>query len=223
LYIFAAIIITVGKLFIGTSWAGMGFVSFGLILMGIVGNAFHMSFHVRGFEYEKYKWYMELRALHYIHHLGDMKSNLAMVNLGMDGFFGSLQVDDPLRRHKDSKSLKLNRQGSQTLKKLDDMDEDELPECIDHDLIEKIKESAGFSAMTLGFDIELEIKPAKRKRATSRGYPTVLLRLLLIAISTQLWFTTEQAVEKMITQVTEPVHLYDIGHVYFTWLREYFK
>ena len=64
------------------------------------------------------------------------------------------------------------------------MDDDELPECIDHSLIEKIKESAGFSALTLGFDIDLAIKPAKRGRAISRGYPTVLLRLILVAIST---------------------------------------
>lgn len=107
IYIFAVIILVFGKLFIKTSWAGMGFVTFGLVFMAIVGNAFHMSFHVRGFELEKYQWYMELRTLHYIHHLGDMKSNLAMVNLGIDGIFGSLKVDDPLRRHKENTSLKL--------------------------------------------------------------------------------------------------------------------
>ena len=63
--------------------------------MAMVGNALHMSFHVRGFHLEEYAWYRELRALHYIHHLGDMKSNLAMLNLGMDGLFRSLSILDP--------------------------------------------------------------------------------------------------------------------------------
>jgi len=106
---------------------------------------------------------MELRTLHYIHHLGDMKSNFAMINLGMDGLFGSLQVDDPLRRHKDNKSLKLNKSTS------DSINYNNLPDFIDVRLIEKIKESAGFSALTLGFDVDLEIKSAKRSRALKRG------------------------------------------------------
>ena len=36
--------------------------------------------------------YLELRALHYIHHLGDMRSNLAMVNMGVDGLFHTLAI-----------------------------------------------------------------------------------------------------------------------------------
>lgn len=106
---------------------------------------------------------MELRTLHYIHHLGDMKSNLAMINLGMDGLFGSLQVDDPMRRSKDNKSLKLNKS------RYESIDNNNLPDSIDVRLIEKIKESAGFSALTLGFDVDLEIKSAKRSRALKRG------------------------------------------------------
>lgn len=101
LYIFFVGIVIGGRYYLGTNAIAFGFIFLGVTLMGVLGNAFHMSFHVRNFELEKYQWYMELRTLHYIHHLGDMQSNLAMVNLGFDGFFSSLQVDDPLRRHKD--------------------------------------------------------------------------------------------------------------------------
>jgi hypothetical protein len=100
IYIFMVIIIIGGRYFMATSNKAFIFVAIGLLNMGIVGNAMHMSFHIRGFELECYEWYRELRMLHYIHHLGDMKSNLAMVNLGMDGLFNSLTLEDPLRKNK---------------------------------------------------------------------------------------------------------------------------
>lgn len=104
---------------------------------------------------------MELRTLHYIHHLGDMKSNFAMINLGMDGIFGSLMIVDPLRKSKNNILKKLiNNKGS---------DQNKLPDKIDDRLIGNIKESAGFSAFTLGFDIDLEIKSRKRSNALKRG------------------------------------------------------
>lgn len=101
LYIMMAIILILGRIFFHTSWSALAFIFGFASLIGIVGNAFHMSFHVRGFELERYQWYMELRMLHYIHHLGDMKSNYALVNMGLDGIFGSMMLDDPMRNRKD--------------------------------------------------------------------------------------------------------------------------
>eukprot|EP00940_MAST-03C_sp_MAST-3C-sp2_P003418 g3418.t1 len=90
LLLFLILILVVGFIVFKTSLLTLGFVFVLFLVVSIVGNALHMSFHVRGFHLEKFEWYRELRALHYIHHLGDMKSNLAMLNLGMDGLFGSL-------------------------------------------------------------------------------------------------------------------------------------
>lgn len=59
-------------------------------VMGILGTALHMSYHVRGFELEPYAWYRELRAIHFIHHLQDV--NFAMVNTTIDLAFGSLKT-----------------------------------------------------------------------------------------------------------------------------------
>jgi sterol desaturase/sphingolipid hydroxylase (fatty acid hydroxylase superfamily) len=100
IYVFMVMIVVGGRYYLKTSGVAYIFIIFGLTVMGVIGNAMHISFHIRGFELEKYEWYMELRMLHYIHHLGDMKSNLAMVNLGMDGLFNSLLVDDPDRKRK---------------------------------------------------------------------------------------------------------------------------
>ena len=105
IYVFMVLIIVGGKFAFDTSYTAYIFIVTTAVIMGVVGNAMHMSFHIRGFELEKYEWYQELRMLHYIHHLGDMKSNLAMVNLGMDGLFNSLTVDDPLRKNKRFKGM----------------------------------------------------------------------------------------------------------------------
>jgi sterol desaturase/sphingolipid hydroxylase (fatty acid hydroxylase superfamily) len=82
----------------GTKWSTMGFVCVMYLAIGAIGNALHMSFHVRKFHLEEYAWYRELRTLHYIHHLGDMKSNMGMLNLVLvDGLTGSLQTTDPIK------------------------------------------------------------------------------------------------------------------------------
>lgn len=187
LYFFFGAILAFGYFYLQTSMVAFGFILFGVTIMGIVGNAFHMSFHVRGFEYECYQWYLELRTLHYIHHLGDMKSNLAMVNLGMDGVFSSLQVDDPLRRHKDKGNNLLNGYLKKSILE-EEIENKKLPVGVTKELVDKIRGAAGIQAMALGFDIDLDIKPAKRGRALNRGYPTVLLRIFLLFVFLRLWF-----------------------------------
>lgn len=62
----------------------------GYAFMASFGIAIHMSFHERGFAWEKYAWYRELRALHMIHHM--QRKNYAMVNILLDLVFGSLLV-----------------------------------------------------------------------------------------------------------------------------------
>ena len=136
LYVFMGLILVLGRVYLQTSWLGMFFILMFASLMGIIGNAFHMSFHVRDFEYEKYQWYMELRMLHYIHHLGDMKSNLAMVNLGMDGIFGSMMVDDPMRNRKDRKTGKI-------IKWTNELTNDDYPDGLNEKMMDKIREAAG--------------------------------------------------------------------------------
>ena len=79
---------------------------------------------------------MELRMLHYIHHLGDMKSNLAMVNLGMDGIFGTMMVDDPMRNRKD-------RATGTTTKWSKDLTNDDYPDGLNEQMLNKIREAAG--------------------------------------------------------------------------------
>lgn len=136
------IILIAGYFVLGTSTTAYCFVGAGLTVMGVVGNAMHMSFHIRNFELEKYEWYMELRTLHYIHHLGDMKSNLAMVNMGMDGLFNSLQVDDPLRNTKKFEKMPeapgLKRSQSLSLDKIED-----LPEGMTNEMVDRIRDAAG--------------------------------------------------------------------------------
>ena len=66
-----------------------------------------------------------------------------------------------------------------------------LPDGLTKEHFEKIRDAAGLQALTLGFDIDLEIKPAVRSHAMKRGYPTVLLRIILIAVGFYTWNLTE--------------------------------
>ena len=54
-------------------------------------------------------------------------------------------------------------------------------------MYEKIRDAAGLSALSLGFDIDLDIKDPNRSHATKRGYPTVLLRILLTGAAIHIW------------------------------------
>lgn len=75
---------------------------------------------------------------------------------------------------------------------LEEKTDKELPEGVTPELIEKIRNAAGIQAMTLGLDISLDVKVAKRDAAINRGYPTVLLRMILLAASLYTWFSTEK-------------------------------
>ena len=229
IYVFMVIILVGGRFVLETSTVGYIFVSILLLAMGIIGNAMHMSFHIRDFELQKYAWYRELRMLHYIHHLGDMKSNLAMVNLGMDGLFNSLTLDDPLRKNKKFQ----NMPAAPGLRRMDSMQSDhidkleELPDGMDHEMFEKIRDAAGLQAMALGFDVDLDIKPAVRTHATKRGYPTVLLRVVLMAVSIYAFVATEKSLADLMSYhgYGEPLklHLSDYGHKVLSPVREWLQ
>ncbi|CAF3690130.1 unnamed protein product [Adineta steineri] len=61
----------------------------GFIIMGFIGNWLHHAYHVEDHWLERYKWFHELRALHYIHHLGTAKHNYGVLNMTLDRFLGS--------------------------------------------------------------------------------------------------------------------------------------
>lgn len=76
---------------LGFSKLAVGLIFLIVLVIATLGNAFHMSYHVRGFELEAREFYKQLRTRHYLHHRGNMKSNLAMVNnIFLDGPAGSL-------------------------------------------------------------------------------------------------------------------------------------
>ena len=132
----------------GTKWSTMGFVCVMYLAIVSIENALHMSFHVRNFHLEKYAWYKELRTLHYIHHLGDMKSNMGMLNLLLvDGMTGSLATRDPLK----------NRLVEDTvfsgLKTRADKD---FPDGITPADVKGVAQHAGFTATVLGLDVPLD-------------------------------------------------------------------
>ena len=105
----------------GYSWLTVSLSLLMSAFIGAVGSALHSSFHVRNFQFEKYDWYLELRALHYIHHLGMLlicillfepigclsclttivgstQHNFGVFNIGLvDGVMNSIRLTDPVK------------------------------------------------------------------------------------------------------------------------------
>lgn len=144
----------------------------------------------------RYEWYMELRALHYIHHLGDMKSNLAMLNLGMDGLFGSLGIEAPEESGPGAGVYQAMLRSA-----------GRLPDGVTrHQVFAAGAKHAGAVATILGLDVPLETDPEYRPPRTNQ-YPTVLLRLLLAMAAVQLWFTTEASAAQYLATKVPPLSL----------------
>ena len=161
-------------------------------VMASVGNALHMSYHVRNFHLEKYAWYNELRTLHYIHHLGDMKSNLFMLNCGLETLVSSLAIEDFKHRKGGAKN---SRNDTFYMDLVRGKSDSNFPNGITVKGVLGSAQHAGVSALMLGMDLPLDVDYDGTHRQISglkRGYPSVLLRLVLIAFFVYLWFETEQ-------------------------------
>ena len=168
-------------------------------LMSAVGNALHMSFHVRNLHLETYAWYRELRTMHYIHHLGDMKSNMAMLNLGIDSFFGSMKVGDPLLASQKQRKAAVTAPRGTAIDTeastggfyaaLARTSPKDLPAGITREGILGSVAHAGLSAAMMGLDLPVDPtdSQAHRTRHPSHGKPTVTVRLVLAYAGLAAW------------------------------------
>ncbi len=89
LYTFMIIIIVMGYMIFETSTQTMLGAVVGYLITGIIGNYLHHCYHIRGHWLECYSWFHELRALHYVHHLGSAKQNYGILNMSLDKLVGS--------------------------------------------------------------------------------------------------------------------------------------
>ena len=140
--------------------------------------------------------------MHYIHHLGDMKSNLGMLNLGIDGLFGSLALEDPVRMKKrqESSVLRSGAEGSNSNSKMihlygaGALDEDKLPTGITLKLLQKSSKAAGIVAAALGFDVPLEVlHGSPDDTAIQRGLATLVLRVFYVCVCVYFWSFAEHS------------------------------
>jgi hypothetical protein len=174
--------------------------------MGILGAGLHSSFHVRSFVLTKYAWYRELRALHFLHHCGDQKANLAVLNLGIDHLFGSLAMDDPLRHRKQQRDAEAVVS-----------DDEQQTTTISKKTIRKILANGKSASFLLGSGIsgELPDEEFERLRAVHAGWPSVLARIVLFCIALLVFLEFEP----MLTR--DGSEFVDHGHAAFASLRAF--
>ena len=65
-----------------------------VLFAGYAGNFLHQAFHVRGHSFERFPWFHELRAFHYIHHKYSTNHNYSVMNVGLDWLMGSMVLDE---------------------------------------------------------------------------------------------------------------------------------
>jgi hypothetical protein len=175
------------------------------ITMGVLGAGLHSSFHIRSFFLSDRAWYRELRALHFMHHMGDQNSNLAVLNLSVDKLFGSLTIQDPLRgnskKHDDAQDAKDQELvlSKKTLLKI----------CANGKLASALLFNVNGNTLS---DDEFE-----RLRAVHTGWPSTFSRVAVFAVALYLWFTLEPIASVRASQGA----FADFGHVALVPLREY--
>jgi hypothetical protein len=126
---------------------------------GYIGNYLHQSFHVKGHWLERYGWFHELRAVHYIHHLHSTRHNYAVLNVGLDWLAGSLVLDEALK---------------------DSDDEDVAEQKID------IAGLGALATITLGMQ-HVSKTTNHDSWAWNRGLVAVLMRLLIVGLMIRGW------------------------------------
>jgi hypothetical protein len=165
------------------------------ITMGSVGSALHSSFHVKGFQLECYEWYQELRALHFIHHLGNTKHNYGVLNISfIDGVFNSVKLLSP-------KSYSGDRQEDNHVT---------LPENIDARSLQRVGSSDGALGRAMLLN---DISPSGSKPEPGK-LPTVLVRFVLLAFGVWFWQSGSEVLMTWSGQLTilDNLALFDIGH-----------
>ena len=167
-----------------------------IAIIGLVGSAIHYSFHIKGFELEKYEWYLELRTLHYLHHLGNMQSNFAMVNVGIDYFFDSYSRDLEQTIHN---IRPLRKKGINYI--LDEREKQEMFAI------------SGIMTALLGFDLYLTQDSYKRQKPTyQRGVSVIILSMVLSSIGILIYFFSKKVLQHGFILENEKIEMFDHGH-----------
>jgi len=106
MYVLAIIVLVVAYK-LGASKASLYGGMFELMVVGTIGVYLHNSFHVKNHWLEQFQWFHELRALHYIHHLGNTNHNFAVMNFSIDKFLHMYHSEKPTNDdlHKDAQQV----------------------------------------------------------------------------------------------------------------------
>ena len=135
-------------------------------LIGYYGNALHQSFHVKGHWLERFDAFHELRAVHYVHHLGSTKINYAVFNIGLDWMLGSLLLEKPKARGEESDQIRTTRQ----------------------QMVSRVG-----SLITIALGLQAMPRANVHKNAAiQRGAGSILVRAALVAALLAAWFESER-------------------------------
>jgi sterol desaturase/sphingolipid hydroxylase (fatty acid hydroxylase superfamily) len=74
---------------LGVPWIVFPVILVEAILVGALHDWIHIASHIQCHWLLRYRWFQRLRALHFIHHAGDMRKNMGIIWFGWDRVFGT--------------------------------------------------------------------------------------------------------------------------------------
>jgi hypothetical protein len=237
LYVGALVALAGARWLCGCSWPTvLGLFIFALVF-GSIGNWFHNIFHVKDHYLSKYAWFRELRALHYLHHVGSAKQNYAMVNFVLDRFVLRAYYRTAEELHAADRARAVSSAGGLRIASLkpasrtdapsqevpdkptaDETKEITLPTGVgQRELLSALRTSPLAHALLTGSSgLRNEENGGQRGSAFSRGWSAVFVRVLLIA--TGFWiFHRCNDLERMMASIAgfgsnTSVAMLDRGH-----------
>lgn len=221
-----------------------------LVVIGVVGNYLHMSMHVPNHWLTRYEWYLELRALHYVHHIGSTSFNYAIVNFGLDRLMNSFVPDqDPSNRPEfkalakrkgkgegkggEAQTSANHEVGSKQEKHGDDNDQQnrhQPPEGISKKALASAVRASPLARALLSFDLAHVPDRLTHIGAFARGWSAVYVRVIILLVGLNLWFASQRYVEHftstagtVVTTVMSSAAMGDLGHELLAPLHAVFK
>jgi hypothetical protein len=206
LYFFTVSILVGAKFLAGVNNGTLAFVAFGYLLMGSIGGYLHNSFHVIGHPLSEYEWYKELRALHYVHHLGTAKHNYAVLNFALDKMLATYVLDNPTP--KAGSSIEKRKTAAALMENED----------ITNEHVRKALTSSPLSHALLAF-APVSTGRSVKTGTLNRGFSAVFVRVLWIIAALALWNISEEFVTSITNSmalrqpaVVDPNIIIDRGH-----------
>lgn len=238
-------IVVFARCVVGVDWATVGCAGALAVVIGVVGNYLHTSFHVQDHWLARYAWWRELRVVHFVHHMGSARHNYAMANFFLDKAFRTYHGDaEGLAQKREDKRIRALvaaavRPGASESAVAAAATALGLPSGVSIlEIRSALRTSPLAYALLMGSDAQsasaaasaaaAAVASSTARTAFSRGWSAVFVRAVLVAVALAAFFQLQRDVASVnakflaaggvSTDAAASVGMLDRGHAVTEWL-----